>query len=134
MARGGLVDQTGRCIGVIQAASDLNTHYILAADGSWIQFVPDLYANVGDHWSGSVWLYQSSTPPGVTTSQFIASCAASGFSSQLNTAINGATTAEKNIWAPPLINASDPVVASLASAVPLTASQVNSLLQQATTY
>ena len=131
MARGGLVDNTGTCIGVIIAASDLNTQYSKNTDGTWIQFVPDPYCNVGDHWSGSAWLYASTTPPAVTPNQAIAAFTEAGFATQLNTAIAGAATAVKNGWQPPGVTASDAVIVAAAAAIPLTATQVKALLNRA---
>lgn len=134
MPRGGLVNNAGTCIGVVMAASDRNDTYIYAADGTWISFIPDTYCNVGDHWSGSVWLYASTTPPTVNASQATIAITAAGFLSQLNTALAGVTTANRNIWQPPGITAADAVITALAAAVPLTAAQVRSILTSATAY
>src|SRR5436190_22452092 len=112
MARGGLVNSaTGTCIAVINAASGRNDQYeIIDISGIWISFIPDLYCNVGDHWSGSAWLYAGTTPPGVTAAQATAALVEAGFATQLTTAINAAAAANKNIWAPPLITAADVVM------------------------
>jgi len=131
MARGCLVNGGGRAIGVIVAASDLNNNYSQAADGTWIKFIPDPYCNVGDQWTGSAWLYASTTGPAVTPNQAIAAFTEAGFATQLNTAIAAATAANKNGWQPPGVTASDAVIVAVAAAIPLTATQVKALLNRA---
>jgi hypothetical protein len=132
--RGGLVDSTGNCIGVVMAASGLNTQYQKDAAGNWVQFVPDPYCNLGDHWTGAAWLYASTVPPAVTPIQAMAAFAEAGFSVQLNTAIAAAAAAEKNAWQPPGITAADAVITAAATAIPLTATQVKALLNRATMF
>jgi hypothetical protein len=134
MPRGGLVDNTGRCIAVVMAASPLNNNYESDGKGNSIAFIPDTYCNVGDHWTGSAWLYSGTTPPAVTANQARAAFADAGFTPQLNTAIAGATAANQNIWNPPGITAADAVITAAALAIPLTAAQVRSLLSAAITY
>ncbi len=134
MARGGLVNNAGTCIAVVMAASDRDDHYEYAADGSWIAFIPDTFCNVGDHWTGSAWIYASTVPPAVNARQATAAITYAGFLPQLNTALAAATVANRNIWQPPGITAADAVIVALAAAVPLTAAQVRSILSSAVAY
>ncbi len=133
MARGGLVDKNGVVIAVINAASALNSQYMVDGTGGFIQFVPDAFCNVGDHYANSLFVYASTTPPSVTAVQATAAFNEAGFGSQLATAISGATTANKNIWLPPGVTASDAVVSAVATAASLTAAQIRSILQRAAT-
>ena len=131
MPRGGLVDGSGKVINVFEANSILNTQYETDAQGNWLTFAPDPYCNIGDHWTGSVFIYAGTTAPSVTPTQVLASFTLAGFGPQLNSAISAASVANQNTWRPPLINAADPVIIAVAVTIPLTASQVNSLLMQA---
>lgn len=132
MARGGLVNSGGTCVAVITAASGLVVQYVQQADGTWLSFIPDAYANVGDHWTGSAWLYSSSVAPGVTINQIKAAFTQAGFLSQLTTQIAALTGTALNAWNNSLV-ASDATIAAAATAAGLTTQQLKSLLQFAAT-
>ncbi len=134
MARGGLCDAGGTVVAVIDAASGLDVHYMQGPTNTWYTFAPDPYCNVGDHFTGAVFVYSSNVPPAVTPRQAVAAFTASGFGAQIQTAINAAVTANKNGWQPPGVTAADAIVTAAATAIPLTATQVRSILQAAVNY
>lgn len=133
MARGGLIDNTNKCIAIIDAASGLNSQYQRVGN-SWITFAPDNFCNIGDSWNGSTFVYGSAVPPAVTVNQATAALTLSGFGSQLATAIAGAATAEKSLWSPPQITSGDAVIAAVQTAAGLTLAQINNILRYAGTF
>lgn len=132
MARGGLVNSDGLCVAVITAANGLQLQYARQADGSWLSFVPDLFANVGDTWNGSVWAYSTATPPPVTINQLVEAFAFAGFLPQLQAAIAALTGTSKNAWSNS-ITITDPTIIALGAQLGLTAQQGKSVLQFAAT-
>lgn len=132
MTRGGLVDNTNKCIAIIDAASGLNTNYMTGANGP-ITFAPDNFCNVGDSWNGSAFVYGAAVPPAVTINQATTALTLSGLGSQLATAIAGATTAEQNLWSPGKVTSGDAVIQAVMTAAGLNLAQINDILRYANT-
>ena len=131
MARGALV-ANGVVVAVIDAASGPQTGYQLWGNQP-VDFVPDIFCNVGDTYNGSTFTYSASAvPPPITINQFIEACAALGFAAQLAPLVAALTGTAASAWKNSL-PLNDPTVQALRTASGMTVQQSLSFFKWAAT-
>jgi hypothetical protein len=126
MARGAVV-QGGVAIEIIDAASDYDPNY----NGPGVAFVPDLYAQIGDLWNGSVWTYLQE-PSSVTALQFRLALNLAGLRTSVEAYIASAPQDVKDWWNyATTFSADNPMLLAGAAAIGQTPAAVAALLRTA---
>jgi hypothetical protein len=129
MARGAIVYQ-GNVVAVTDAASGYDPNY----QGPGVAFVPDLFAQVGDLYNGTAFTYVV-PPPDVTALQARQAINAAGLRPNVNAAIAGADQNTQDFWAlAPMFQRSNPIIASISTALGLTSGQIDNLFRLASTF